>query len=83
MNYICCNENRKSAVLLNSTTLNGIDYLEVLDHEAIPLGSPRQRHSPALICIEHDGCPRHTGAAELFRIHRQRRQFLIVNTASL
>jgi hypothetical protein len=43
MNYICCNENRKSAVLLNSTTLNGIDYLEVLDHEAIPLGSPRQQ----------------------------------------
>ena len=33
MIYSCCNENRKAAVLGNPT-LNGIDYLEVLDHEA-------------------------------------------------
>jgi hypothetical protein len=42
MIYTCCNENRKAAVLGNPT-VNGIDYLEVLDHDAIPLGSPRQR----------------------------------------
>ncbi len=43
MIYRCCNENRKNAVLDNSSTaLNGIDYLEVLDHDA-PLSSPRQR----------------------------------------
>ena len=30
MIYSCCNENRKAAVLGNPT-LNGIDYLEVLD----------------------------------------------------
>jgi len=43
MIYSCCNENRKAAVL-KSPTLNGIDFLEVLDQEAIPLGnSPRQQ----------------------------------------
>ena len=42
MIYECCNENRKAAVLGNPV-LNGIDYLEVLDHDAIPLDSPRQR----------------------------------------
>jgi hypothetical protein len=42
MIYQCCNENRKAAVLGNPI-LNGIDYLEVLDHDAIPLDSPRQR----------------------------------------
>jgi hypothetical protein len=42
MIYQCCHENRKAAVLGNPI-LNGIDYLEVLDHDAIPLGSPRQR----------------------------------------
>jgi hypothetical protein len=42
MIYSCCNENRKGAVLGNPD-LNGIDYLEVLDHDAIPLNSPRQR----------------------------------------
>src|ERR1700730_16725751 len=42
MIYSCCNENRKSAVL-KSATLNGIDYLEVLDEDAIALDSPRQR----------------------------------------
>jgi hypothetical protein len=40
--YACCNENRKAAILGNPT-INGIDYLEVLDHDAIPLASPRQR----------------------------------------
>jgi hypothetical protein len=42
LTYACCNENRKAAVLDNPT-LNGIDYLEVLDHDAIPLGIPRQQ----------------------------------------
>ncbi len=42
MIYQCCDLNRKAAVLGNPT-LNGINYLEVLDHEAIPLGSPRQQ----------------------------------------
>ena len=40
--YACCNENRKAAVLGNFA-VNGIDYLEVLDHDAIPLGIPRQQ----------------------------------------
>ena len=42
MIYSCCNENRKAAVLENAT-LNGIDFLEVLDQDAIALNSPRQR----------------------------------------
>ena len=41
MIYQCCDHNRKAAVLGNPT-LNGIDYLEVLDHDAPP-GSPRQQ----------------------------------------
>lgn len=41
MIYQCCNEKRKAAVL-GSTTLNGIDYLEVLDSGA-PHGVPRQQ----------------------------------------
>jgi predicted phage baseplate assembly protein len=35
MIYSCCNENRKAAVL-HSATLNGIDYLEVLDSGVPP-----------------------------------------------
>lgn len=42
MIFQCCNLVRK-ALVLQQSTLNGIDYLEVLDHEAIPLNSPRQR----------------------------------------
>ena len=42
MIYNCCNENRKAAVL-KSAGLNGIDFLEVLDHDAIALNSPRQQ----------------------------------------
>ena len=41
MIYHCCNENRRQAVAAHAT-LNGIDYLEVLDQDA-PAGSPRQR----------------------------------------
>jgi hypothetical protein len=41
MIYACCDEKRRAAVLGNPA-LNGIDYLEVLDHEA-PAGSPRQQ----------------------------------------
>ena len=38
MIYSCCNENRKAAVLKNPA-VNGIDFLEVLDHDAIALNS--------------------------------------------
>jgi Baseplate J-like protein len=41
MIYHCCDELRRNAVAAHPT-LNGIDYLEVLDNEA-PTGSPRQR----------------------------------------
>jgi hypothetical protein len=44
MIYSCCNENRKAAIVNNpSLNLNGIDYLEELDHDAIALNSPRQQ----------------------------------------
>jgi len=39
--YTCCDEARRAAILGNPT-LNGIDYLEVLDGEA-PAGSPPQQ----------------------------------------
>lgn len=39
--YHCCEENRRVLVAAHPT-LNGIDWLEVLDRDA-PLGSPRQR----------------------------------------
>ncbi len=39
--YSCCDENRRAAVDAHPT-LNGIDFLEVLDLDA-PAGSPRQR----------------------------------------
>ncbi|MGA8572445.1 MAG: putative baseplate assembly protein [Desulfobaccales bacterium] len=42
MIYSCCDKNRKAAVLGNPL-LNGIDFLEVLDSEAVPLGLPRQQ----------------------------------------
>ena len=44
MIFSCCHENRKAAVVANTTTtgVNGIDYLEVLDHES-PVSSLRQR----------------------------------------
>ena len=42
MIYSCCNENRKAAVL-NTPTITGIDYLEVIDREAIGHASPRQQ----------------------------------------
>ena len=41
MIYRCCQQNRCNAVA-DHPTLNGIDYLEVLDQDAPP-GSPRQR----------------------------------------
>jgi hypothetical protein len=40
--YSCCNENRKAAVFGNPT-LNGINYIEVIDRAAIGQGSPRQQ----------------------------------------
>lgn len=42
MIYHCCDERRRRTVR-EHPVLNGIDYVEVLDLEAIPLGSPRQR----------------------------------------
>lgn len=41
MIYSCCSENRRAAVLGNPT-LNGIDYLEVLDYNQVP-GTPPQQ----------------------------------------
>ena len=41
MIFHCCDQNRRAAVDAHAT-LNGIDWLEVLDLDA-PLGSPRQR----------------------------------------
>lgn len=41
MIYRCCDENRRMLVRAHPT-LNGIDYVEILDSEA-PAGSPRQR----------------------------------------
>jgi hypothetical protein len=41
MYYFCCDERRREAVR-DHPTLNGIDYLEVLDRDA-PAGSPRQQ----------------------------------------
>ncbi|WP_028470001.1 putative baseplate assembly protein [Neptunomonas japonica] len=41
MIYTCCEENRRAAVEAHAT-LNGIDWLEVLDLDA-PAGSPRQQ----------------------------------------
>ncbi len=44
MIYSCCNKNRKAAILKNpALKLNGIDFLEVLDHDAVALDSPRQQ----------------------------------------
>jgi hypothetical protein len=42
MIFQCCQDNRRAAILGNPT-INGIDYLEVLDHAAIPIPSLRQR----------------------------------------
>jgi hypothetical protein len=44
MIFNCCDENRKAAILGNTTAsgVNGIDYLEVVDH-ASPVKSLRQR----------------------------------------
>ena len=41
MTYTCCEDNRRAAVDAHPT-LNGVDWLEVLDLDA-PAGSPRQR----------------------------------------
>jgi hypothetical protein len=43
MIFACCDDNRKAAVLGNPAGINGIDYLEVLDLEAISIPSLRQR----------------------------------------
>jgi hypothetical protein len=40
--YSCCNTVRQAYVLGNQT-LNGLNYLEILDTEAPPLGLPRQQ----------------------------------------
>jgi hypothetical protein len=41
MIFLCCQENRRAAILGNPT-INGIDYLEVLDHAAV-VANLRQR----------------------------------------
>jgi hypothetical protein len=56
MNYTCCGENRKAAILGNpSLNLNGIDYLEVLDFNILVVHCLRTAPSgltPANIVIE-------------------------------
>lgn len=42
MIYHCCDERRRQGVRKHPV-LNGIDYVEVLDAQAVPLASPRQR----------------------------------------
>ena len=39
--YFCCDERRRDEV--RGTALNGIDYLEVVDHDALPNESNRIR----------------------------------------
>lgn len=39
--YFCCDERRRDAI--RGTTLNGIDYLEVVDQDALPNETDRQR----------------------------------------
>ena len=39
--YFCCDERRRDAV--RGSALNGIDYLEVVDHDALPNEADRQR----------------------------------------
>ena len=58
--YACRNERRREAVLRHAS-LNGIDYLEVLDQEA-PAGSPRQR-TLLLRCLK--ALPPELGAANV------------------
>ena len=58
--YACRNERRREAVLRHAS-LNGIDYLEVLDQEA-PAGSPRQR-TLLLRCLK--ALPAELGAANV------------------
>ena len=52
MMYSCCDKNRKAAVL-NNLTLNGLDYLEVLDSEVVALGLDLSRQQTLLIhCLK-------------------------------
>jgi hypothetical protein len=39
--YSCCNENRRAAILGNPI-LNGIDYLELVDQDALPARPAQQ-----------------------------------------
>ena len=39
--YFCCDERRRDAI--RGSALNGIDYLEVVDHDALPNEADRQR----------------------------------------
>jgi hypothetical protein len=47
--YGCCGDQRKSTVIGNPA-FNGIDYIEVLDGEAVPLGLARQQ-TLVLYCL--------------------------------
>ncbi len=55
--YFCKSQRRRREVRRRDDLgLNGIDYLEVLDREAIPLGSPRQR-TLLIFCIRPLAAP--------------------------
>ncbi len=57
MIYFCCDKLRRA--LVEKSAFNGIDYLEVLDHDA-PAGSPRQQTllvhclKPIVTSLTHD-----------------------------
>ena len=51
MIYSCCNQNRKTAILKNPS-LNGIDYLEVLDHDAIALNKRARQQTLLIHCLK-------------------------------
>ncbi len=42
MIFRCCDHSRRLAIAANPA-LNAIDFLEVLDHDAKPIPSPRQQ----------------------------------------
>ena len=65
MIYRCCNENRKAGVL-ESATLNGIDFLEVLDHRRHRARQPAPAHASGPL-------PEGTDEAEQHLDHRRRK----------
>jgi len=51
MTFSCCQENRKAAVLGNPV-INGIDYLEVIDHAAKVLAPHTRQRTLLVTCLK-------------------------------